>query len=530
MFNLNKFKKPKATPKLPPRKIIPAKKKKPNTIVPPKTIPVVPSPHIADQHPQDNSINPALNDTQKTYINNCTTPGVNKPPITTTAPNNHESEIDNSEEPSTIERIDGEHTSTPTTTTPELTTITTTLRPTTTTPELTTIATTTPELTTTTTTPEPSTTREATQTITNPPVFDSIEATLNYTYFTDHNKYRVKHGVEPLQYNVSLEAQAQEYSKELASMKKLQHSHYPHQGENIGMASTSIATNIVSNMYDEIKMYDFDNPGFSLETGHFTQLIWKHSKNMGTGITCEDNVCWVCFRYLPSGNILGKFDVNVLRADAWRRWFECWEDEENGWFLFNLLLFIFVFKFMDEHNFFRKKHNVGALISNKKLEFMAQKHADRMAKTGRLEHSYPRKYGENIGMGPPAYIKHLVKVMYREHLRYNFKKPSFDKSTGHFTQIIWKSTRRLGTGITCKKNYCYVVFQYDPPGNVYTKFAANVKELPKMKKPANKKKPGNKKPVKAKKSTRIGLKKPAKTRLAANAKKPVKSNKPAPKG
>lgn len=59
--------------------------------------------------------------------------------------------------------------------------------------------------------------------------------------------------------------------------------------------------------YDEISMYNYSNPGFSEETGHFTQLIWNSSVELGCAIVTCDNA-WrqytIC-EYSPMGNIVG---------------------------------------------------------------------------------------------------------------------------------------------------------------------------------------------------------------------------------
>lgn len=74
--------------------------------------------------------------------------------------------------------------------------------------------------------------------------------------------------------------------------------------------------------YDEIADYDYSNPGYSDATGHFTQLIWASSVELGCAEVICDNI-WrqytIC-EYSPRGNIVSTnreitveiFDENVL--------------------------------------------------------------------------------------------------------------------------------------------------------------------------------------------------------------------------
>ena len=68
--------------------------------------------------------------------------------------------------------------------------------------------------------------------------------------------------------------------------------------------------------YNEITEYNFEQPGFSSTTGHFTQVVWKGSTRLGIGKatgyvdgfgTCE----FVVGRYSPAGNLEGAFRANV---------------------------------------------------------------------------------------------------------------------------------------------------------------------------------------------------------------------------
>lgn len=71
--------------------------------------------------------------------------------------------------------------------------------------------------------------------------------------------------------------------------------------------------------------YNFNNPGFSSATGHFTQVVWRGSSTLG----CAVQVCntglggtgWpqgsiVVCRYSAAGNVLGYFQSNVLPVSS----------------------------------------------------------------------------------------------------------------------------------------------------------------------------------------------------------------------
>ncbi|VEL34189.1 unnamed protein product [Protopolystoma xenopodis] len=52
---------------------------------------------------------------------------------------------------------------------------------------------------------------------------------------------------------------------------------------------------------------------FSLTSGHFTQVVWESSRELGVGISKEDDLrsaYIVCF-YFPPGNIRGEYTKQV---------------------------------------------------------------------------------------------------------------------------------------------------------------------------------------------------------------------------
>ena len=56
-------------------------------------------------------------------------------------------------------------------------------------------------------------------------------------------------------------------------------------GENVFSVSDTSYTphDVVLSWYIEKENYDYDNPEFSINTGHFSQVIWKNTTQIGVG-------------------------------------------------------------------------------------------------------------------------------------------------------------------------------------------------------------------------------------------------------
>jgi len=129
-----------------------------------------------------------------------------------------------------------------------------------------------------------------------------------------HNNYRVTHGVPPVTWSFTIAASAQAWANTCPE----DHSPRPPRtyGENIAYATyTQTAQNVVNRWYGEEPLYDYNNPGFSFATGHFTQVVWKNTTQIGCGCRHDCGGTWqsVCVcQYDPPGNITGQFAANVL--------------------------------------------------------------------------------------------------------------------------------------------------------------------------------------------------------------------------
>uniref|UniRef100_A0A0N5CH25 SCP domain-containing protein n=2 Tax=Strongyloides papillosus TaxID=174720 RepID=A0A0N5CH25_STREA len=143
---------------------------------------------------------------------------------------------------------------------------------------------------------------------------------LRRKYLDQTNKYRRLHGSPDLTNSQKLENLAQAYAEKLANEFSGQLIHDPDQtyGENLAYMPSTMIDDPVKLWYDEVKNYDFNNPGFGMNTGHFTQLVWKNTKEMGCGIgriNQKNNGFYyyiISCKYNPPGNYPNQFNENVL--------------------------------------------------------------------------------------------------------------------------------------------------------------------------------------------------------------------------
>ncbi|GAA6019972.1 hypothetical protein JCM11491_006726 [Sporobolomyces phaffii] len=143
-----------------------------------------------------------------------------------------------------------------------------------------------------------------------------------------HNDFRALHQVEPLAWNETLAEASDRWVDNCVfehSEGSLLEGGY---GENLYAVSGTASKEDdpvdgkagVDSWNDEIKYYTYDPPtGFTHETGHVTQTLWKDTKTVG----CQFKNCkgvmkpgqwggYLTCTYYPPGNYKGRFLENVL--------------------------------------------------------------------------------------------------------------------------------------------------------------------------------------------------------------------------
>ena len=84
--------------------------------------------------------------------------------------------------------------------------------------------------------------------------------------------------------------------------------YFDHTGGNLTGAR------VVDDWYSEIASYNYAKPGFSMDTGHFTQVVWKDSLEIGCGSAkSKRGGTYVVCNYSPAGNYGGQFPANVRK-------------------------------------------------------------------------------------------------------------------------------------------------------------------------------------------------------------------------
>jgi len=130
-----------------------------------------------------------------------------------------------------------------------------------------------------------------------------------------HNDIRTPLGSPKLTWSSSLASSALKWAKELARMKTLQHStNRVHVGENLSYTATKAnSIEVLIQMWIDEKKYYTHKPypncsktGDKGDVGHYTQMIWKDTTEVGCGLATSSGKDYIVCQYATSGNRSGK--------------------------------------------------------------------------------------------------------------------------------------------------------------------------------------------------------------------------------
>nr|XP_058942718.1 ectin-like [Pocillopora verrucosa] len=327
-----------------------------------------------------------------------------------------------------------------------------------------------------------------------------------------HNERRALHGASPLVWDDTLREHAQAWADHLAETGKIRHDpNRDEEGENIAWFKgyrTAGCEDALMEWYDrEEPKYDYRNPGFSPETGQFTQVVWKDTRAVGVAQASRGSgfskQIFIVARYSPSGNfILRRFKENVVErrnqpntTPSWKRSSTRGSKTTPDTLVTRKAvtsiqpsapttsLTAEVKACLKAHNERRALHGASPLVWDDTLVEHAQVWADHLAATGKIHHDPNRDgEGENIawfkGYKTADCEDALVGWYDREEPMYDYAKPGFSPETGHFSQVVWKATTAVGVAQASRgsgfSKEIFIVARYSPTGNVLRRFQKNV--------------------------------------------------------
>ena len=122
-----------------------------------------------------------------------------------------------------------------------------------------------------------------------------------------HNEIRAQAGVPPLVWSDRLEAVAQDWANTLLSRREFSHRPNGKLGENLFAitGARSSTTEVIRAWADESRNYDYRSNRCRDVCGHYTQIVWRDTRQVGCAIARDNRrEIWVC-NYDPPGNWVG---------------------------------------------------------------------------------------------------------------------------------------------------------------------------------------------------------------------------------
>ncbi len=131
------------------------------------------------------------------------------------------------------------------------------------------------------------------------------------------------------------------------------------------------------------------------------------------------------------------------------------------------------------HNVARREYGVAPLAWDEKLVASAMVHARYLAATATFDHAdqdgADDPEGENLYMGTRGAFSYAAMAQLWIDERRDFRSGRFPdvvksghwSKVGHYTQIIWPTTQRVGCAMASNARDDYLVCRYFPSGNYF---------------------------------------------------------------
>ena len=123
-----------------------------------------------------------------------------------------------------------------------------------------------------------------------------------------HNAVRRHAGVPTLVWSGRLASVAQDWANILIARRQFFHRPNGNYGENLFeiTGATISSTEVVREWASESRSYDYSSNQCRGVCGHYTQIVWRDTKEVGCGIARGNGrEVWVC-NYDPPGNWAGR--------------------------------------------------------------------------------------------------------------------------------------------------------------------------------------------------------------------------------
>jgi pathogenesis-related protein 1 len=121
---------------------------------------------------------------------------------------------------------------------------------------------------------------------------------------------------------------------------------------------------------------------------------------------------------------------------------------------------------LEIHNAFRTDVNLPPLQWSSRLAEYSQAWANTLIANNLSMHNPNSPYGENIFIsGPGSTPSEVVEKWASELTDYSYQTNSCKSVCGHYTQLVWRDTLKVGCAVARNEHREIWVCSYDPPGN-----------------------------------------------------------------